>query len=124
MKTIIFCCGIYSAGFAIFHLFFWRLFRWKEDLKKLSFANRGIMQILNVQLTFYFFMTAFFCFVYPSGLMGTTLGRAFLAGNALFWLVRTVQQFTFLRANDYRLHVLTVIFIAGTILFSLPLLLR
>jgi len=36
MKTIIFLCGIYSLGFAIFHIGFWKLFHWEKELIKLS----------------------------------------------------------------------------------------
>lgn len=42
-KVIIHICGIYSVGFAIFHMLFWRLFNWKKDLKNIPYANRGLI---------------------------------------------------------------------------------
>lgn len=54
--------GFYNLGFAIFHLMFWRLFRWKRDLSSLTFINRSVMQILNLCLTFVFLLMAYISF--------------------------------------------------------------
>lgn len=120
METIIVIGGFYNIAFALFHLGFWNLFRWDSELKKLSFANKGIMQILNIQISYYFILTAIICFAFPTELLTTKLGNWFLMGTSLFWLIRTIQQFIFLRANHYKIHILTFIFIIGTILFLLP----
>ncbi|CAI9687245.1 hypothetical protein EAVNVH72_03731 [Elizabethkingia anophelis] len=87
----------------------------------MSFANKGIMQILNIQIVYYFLFVSLICFIYPNELLNTQLGRIFLTGNSLFWLIRTIQQFIFLRAKHYIIHILTIIFIFGTILFALPI---
>jgi hypothetical protein len=120
MTYVIYLCGLYCLAFAIFHIGFWKRFHWDKDLKKLLFANRGIMQILNVQIIYYFLAVAFLCFACTSELQNTKLGNAFLLSCSLFWLIRTVQQFIFLRGKHWLIHVLTVIFIIGTILFALP----
>lgn len=119
MKTLILLCGFYNLGFVVFHLLFWRIFHWKKDLAHLTFANRAIMQILNVQIIYYFLFAAAICFLFPTELATTALGRFFLAGNAGFWLVRTMQQFVFLRYNHVLIHTLTAIFFLGAILFGL-----
>lgn len=125
MRTTLFLCGLYSVAFAIFHLLFWKLFNWKEELDKLSFANRAIVQILNTRIIYFFLFVAFICFVYPEQLLTSDLGKAFLTGISLFWLGRTIEQFIFLKAkNNKVVHILTVIFLAGSILFALPLLLN
>lgn len=124
METLIFLCGLYSVAFALFHISFWRLFDWKNDLKSLNFANRGIIQILNLRLTYFLLFTAFICFVYPEELLDSKLGTALLIGNSLFWLGRTIEQFIFFRVNYIKIHILTVIFISGAILFVLPLSLK
>lgn len=124
MKTIIFICGLYNLAFAIFHFGFWKLFNWNDELKKLSFANKGIMQILNVQIIFYFIFTAVICFVFPTELLATNLGNWFLIGTSIFWFIRTIQQFVFLRANNYKINILSAVFFAGTILFALPVLIN
>jgi hypothetical protein len=122
MKTIVFLCGLYSVAFAIFHTLFWRLFAWKKELTKLSFANKAIVQILNTRLIYFFLFVAFICFVYPDELLTTNLGKVFLAGISLFWLGRTIEQFVFLKVKNPLIHILTAIFIVGTILFAIPLL--
>ena len=124
MITIIFLCGLYSFGLALFHISFWKIFHWKNDLKKISFSNQAIIQILNVQIIFYFLFVAAACFLFPSDLISTKIGRFFMAGNALFWAVRTFQQFIFLRVNNYKIHVLTFVFLVGFILFALPLIIN
>lgn len=82
------------------------------------------MQILNVQLIFYFLFTAFICFAFPTELLGTKLGNVFLIANSLFWFIRTIQQFIFLKANHKVIHLLTLIFLIGTILFTIPLIIQ
>ncbi|MGY6560807.1 MAG: hypothetical protein ACXITV_01740 [Luteibaculaceae bacterium] len=124
MKIIVVACGLYNVAFALFHFGFWRLFKWDSELKKLSFANRGIMQILNIQISYYFIFSALICFIFPAELVKTTLGNAFLIGNAVFWLIRTLQQFIFLNTNHYKIHLLTFIFLVGSILFALPVVLK
>ena len=124
MKTILFLCGFYNIAFALFHTGFWKIFHWDKELKIVSFANKAIMQILNIQIIYYFLFKAVICFVFPSELVNSPLGNCFLAGSSLFWLIRTLQQFIFLRANYYQIHLLTFIFLIGSILYALPLLLR
>ena len=122
MKSILVLGGIFNIGFAIFHILFWKIFRWDNYLKKLNFANKAIIQLLNVQIIYYFLFTACICFVCPTELITTKLGHAFLGGTSLFWFIRAIQQFIFLRAPDFKIHILTLLFLIGTILFALPLL--
>ena len=124
MNTIIILCGLYNIGFAIFHIGFWKIFHWDSELKKLSFANKGIMQILNVQMIYYWVFVAIACFAFPTELLTTKFGNFFLIGNSIFWLLRTIQQFIFLRANHIAIHILTFIFMIGALLFALPLLIK
>ncbi len=119
--VLVYVCGIYSVGFAIFHMYFWKLFRWKRDLQSLSPANRAIIQIANLRLIYIFLFVAAICFLFPIELLETSLGNFFLAGNALFWLGRTIEQFLFLKINHKMVHALTFLFILGIALFALPL---
>lgn len=84
-------------------------------------VNRAIMQILNIQLICVFLLTAFLCIFYNSELHNTSLGKAFLAGMSIFWLIRAIEQMVFLPINNKYVHLLTVLFMAGCILFFLPL---
>lgn len=121
-ELIIYLCGFFSLGFAIFHLFFWKIFNWNKELQKVSKHNRGIFQILNIRLIYLLLFTAAVCFFCTEELYTTRLGKAFLLGWSVFWLGRTIEQFIFLRINTPVIHVLTIFFMTGTVLFALPLL--
>lgn len=114
--------GLHSFGFALFHMGFWKLFDWKRELRKSGFVNAAITQILNLRLIYLFLGVGLGCFMFTDALQHTALGRAALAFMALFWLGRTVEQFIFLRRRHWRVHLLTALFVLGTLLFALPLL--
>ncbi len=115
--------GIHSLAFAIFHIFFWKLFNWKHELEKLNVVNKGIMQISNLCLIYFFLFVTFLCFFFTKELYASNFGKIFLSGISLFWLLRTVQQFIFLRVNKLIIHLLTLLFVLGTIIFLLPVIL-
>ncbi len=81
------------------------------------------MQIANLRLIYFFVFVAAACFIFPDELATTTFGHFFLVGMSLFWLGRTIEQFIFLRIDHPMVHLLTYLFIIGTILFALPVLL-
>ncbi|PST82061.1 hypothetical protein C7T94_14715 [Pedobacter yulinensis] len=122
MATIVIICGIYCLAFAVFHLWFWRLFSWKTELLKLSFPNRAIMQILNTRLIYVFLLFALLCFCFPQELCTTPMGHLLLGGMSVFWMGRTIEQFVFLRRNHPYIHLLTLVFAAGAVLFLIPVL--
>lgn len=122
-KILIYLCGLYSFGFAIFHILFWKLFDWKNDLKKLTIANKAIIQIANLRLIYFFVFVGVICFAFTNELTQTRFGRFFLTGLSIFWFGRTIEQFIFLNVRNHKVHILTVIFFAGSILFALPLIL-
>lgn len=121
-ETLVRLAGIHSLGFAAFHLAFWRLFDWKRELRKVALPTRAVTQILNLRLTYVFLGAGAACFVFTDQLLRTPLGRAMLGFMAVFWLGRTIEQFVFLRVNDVRVHVLTLLFALGAALFAAPLL--
>ena len=119
MKTIIYIGGFYHIAFAVFHLLFWRLFDWKNDLRQLSFINRGVMQILNLRIIYVFLAIAFLSFFFAENLLSTVLGKAIMTAISLFWLVRAAEQIVFfgLRKAASALIFLVFLFGAGVYLF-------
>ncbi len=115
-------CGLHSVGFALFHLAFWKLFHWKSELRKVALPTRAITQILNLRLVHVFLGIGSLCFMFTAEMHGSALGRAVLAIMSLFWVGRTIEQFLFLRVNKPLVHVLTLLFVLGAVLFALPLL--
>ncbi len=116
-------CGAFCLGMAGFHFLFPRLFAWKEELPKMSPANRAIIQITNRRLIYFFLLVAALCFVFPVELTTTSLGRFLMIGISLFWLSRFVEQFVYVRIDHPMVHLLTYLFLIGAILFAVPVLL-
>ena len=122
-KMYVILCGIYSIAFGVFHLFFSRIFQWNRTLSKLNFTNRAILRILNLQLAFVFFVVGTSCFLFTYEIESTKAGKYFLIANCLFWVFRTINQFIFFRRNFWQIHLLTLVFLLGSLLFFLPLVL-
>lgn len=118
--ALIILCGIHSFGFALFHLAFWKLFGWPQSLQTAGAANRAVIQIANLRLIYVFGGVGALCFFMPQQLADTLLGRAMLLGMSGFWIGRTIEQFVFLRINRPLVHVLTILFVLGAVLFALP----
>src|SRR3989304_1344596 len=87
--------GIYNLGFAIFHLLFWKIFKWKKDLASLTHVNRSVMQILNLRLTYVFLVMAFALFVFSTEMTASRLGQALLIASSVFWFMRVGEQVVF-----------------------------
>jgi hypothetical protein len=115
---------MYNLAFAGFHMMFWKIFKWNEDLKKNSVGNRAIMQILNIRLIYIFLLMGVIYLFYPKQLMGTQLGIVLMIGFLGFWIGRTIEQFIFLRVKSRMVHILTAVFIVGVIIHLLPLILN
>lgn len=120
-KIIIYLCGLHALSFAVFHAMFWKMFRWKEELPKLSRVNRAIFQILNTRIIYVFLFIGLTCFIFPDELHNNDLGKAFLIAGSLFWLGRLIEQFIFLNINRRSVHILSFIFALGIVLFAIPL---
>jgi hypothetical protein len=93
--TLIQIGGYASFGWLLFHLLFWRLLEWRAELRRLSFINRNVMQILNLCLSFVFLLFAIFSLQHTEELLNSGLGRTALAGIGGFWLLRLVEQWLF-----------------------------
>jgi hypothetical protein len=115
--------GVHSLGFALFHLGFWKLFDWKRDLARNHPANRAIIQILNLRLIYVFLGAGAACLMFTRELVETPLGKAMLGFMSVFWVGRVVEQRVFLRIDNWRVHLLTALFLLGSVLFAVPLLL-
>lgn len=112
--------GIFHLGFAVFHLFFWRLFNWKKDLASLTYINRAVMQILNLCLTFVFVVVAYISIFHSHELAATNLGNVILVSVSVFWLLRLIEQIIFFGLKKRLSIILTVLFFAGFVIYLLP----
>lgn len=117
-KTLVLAGGVFNLAFAIFHLLFWRLFAWKEQLAQLSFINRAIVQVLNLCLTFAFVIFAYVSFAHTQELLTTALGRTLLLGVAVFWFLRAVYQALFFKLRHWASWAFLGAFIGGSVLYG------
>jgi len=87
--------GALNLGLIVFHGLFWRLFRWRDELARLSGLNRNVMQIMNLCLMVLFAVLAYLSFAHAPALLASPLGHAVLAGFAVFWILRAAEQVWF-----------------------------
>jgi len=120
MEALIKAGGIYCLGFVIFHLMFWRIFNWSEDLESLSFINRAIMQVVNLSLTFVFVIFGYISLFHSRELLETALGHSLLVLIALFWLLRAIEQAVFFKLKHWGSVMFLVVFLAGAVLYGIP----
>ncbi len=120
MDILVSIGGIYCFAFAIFHLLFWRIFNWADDLSSLSFLNRAIMQVVNLSLTFVFVIFGYVSLLHPKEMLETHLGRNLLALIAIFWLFRAIQQVVFFKLSHWGSVVFLTIFLIGSLLYGIP----
>lgn len=112
--------GILHLGFAVLHLFFWRIFHWDVELAWLSKVNRQGMQILNLCLIFVFLVMAYVSFFHPRDMIGTPLGKTLLVAFSLFWLLRTFEQVVFFGLRTAPSIAFTFLFLTVGVIYLLP----
>lgn len=120
METLIKFGGLYNITLIVFHLLFWRIFNWGEDLRSLTFLNRAIMQVLNISLTFVFGVFAYLSFAYSSELLTSQLGKSLLILMAIFWFLRSLLQPIFFKLSHWGSIAFMVYFFAGGLLYGIP----
>jgi len=120
METFIIAGGFYTIGLIVFHLLFWRIFDWEQDLKRISFLNRATMQVLNISLTLSFIIFSYISLVHATGLLTSSLGHSLLMLIALFWLARAIQQIVFYRLRHWASWAFLLLFLSGSLLYAIP----
>lgn len=110
----------YNVALALFHVGFWRMFRWQDELPKLHPVNRGVMQVLNLMLMFVLVLLSALLVLNAAEIPASRLGRSLLAGMVLLWIVRAALQFPFWRSQPASTNgALTMLFLAGAGLHAL-----
>ena len=105
--------GIFNLLFFVFHIFFWKIFGWRDDLKNLKPINRGIMQVLNLCLMFCFLIFAYISFFRVTDMLTTCLGKSLALGIAAFWIFRAILQFIFFSRTKLVSYIFFFVFLIG-----------
>ncbi len=122
MKSLIVFGGVLWVICFVFHIFFWKLFDWKNDLKSVKNVNKGIIQVLNLCLMLVFLIFAYISLVQTDELLNTTLGKTLIAGMALFGVFRVIEQFIFFNLRQFRSKLVLFGALLISIVYSIPLL--
>ncbi|WP_411821324.1 hypothetical protein [Leptospira sp. 'Mane'] len=110
--------ALYHIGFAVFHIFFWKLFSWKKSLQKANTADRAVIQILNLCLILVFFFFASLMYWIPNEVLRSNFGLLVVGFLLLFWVLRFIYQFIFLPQNNRLVRALNLIFFLGILIHS------
>ncbi len=107
--------GIFHIAFAVFHLLFWKLFKWESQLAKLHPINKGAMVAMNIVLIAIFVLFAILSLGFQEALLNSSLGYALIVSIAAIWLLRSIIQiplFT-LKANASKVFFITTLIGSG-----------
>jgi hypothetical protein len=119
-ETLILTGGAFNLGFLVFHVLFYRLFNWEQDLKSLTLINRQVMQILNLSLTFAFAIFAYISIFHASEMLESPMGQSLLLLISIFWWLRAAEQVVFFGLTKTVSIVFFFIFIGGGFLYAIP----
>jgi hypothetical protein len=88
MKTgLVQLAAFLDFALMLFHIAFWRLFRWPETLQPAGRLNAAVMQVMNLMLIFLFATVAFTLFW-----MGPSTPAPLLFAAAAFGALRIALQ--------------------------------
>ena len=113
--------GFLWLAFFAFHLFFWKFFDWKRDLKSLTEVNRAIMQVMNLCLMLVFLIFAYISLFHTDELLTTGLGKSLLIGIILFGIFRAAEQVIFFDLRHIRSKAVLIAALTGTMIYLIPL---
>jgi hypothetical protein len=87
--------GILFLIFGLFHISFWFLFDWNNELVKLNEINSNVMQMLNIGTIVLVLSFGCIMLFYQSEILNTKLGKAMLILFSLFFFARFIAEFVF-----------------------------
>jgi hypothetical protein len=94
-RTFVIIGGVIFVIMGMFHLSFWVLFDWQNELYKLNQINNNIMQMLNIVCSFFMFSFSYMMLMYNSRVLNSKLGRSILIISSGFFMIRALIEFAF-----------------------------
>jgi hypothetical protein len=120
-EQLIIAGGVYNIILIIFHISFWRIFNWPESINSLNWVNKSTIQVLNISITFIFFIFSYISLVHTQELLNTKLGNTLLVLMSALWLFRAAQQALFYRLKHKASLGLFIFFIGGSVIYAIPM---
>ena len=112
--------GVINLLFAIFHLYFWKLFDWQHELVSLSPDNRAIMQVLNIHTAYILVVFFILSLAFSNEVITTKFGQMFGMAIAGFWILRAVNEAVFWGLSSGRSWILAAVCLAIASLYISP----
>lgn len=94
-NTLVIIGGIFFIVFGLFHISFWFLFDWQNELAKLNEVNSNVMQMLNIGTVLLLLSFGCILLFYRREILNTRLGKAILIISSLYFFARLIAEFVF-----------------------------
>lgn len=118
--------GILTLLIALFHTRFYRMFNWRDALRKVNARDSRVLYTIHLALLLLFFALGGLSLVYACEL-SRSAGLAFglNVGLSLFWMWRTIWQLTYFKSAKGKKPpaisiILTIIFFLLAIAYAIP----
>jgi hypothetical protein len=108
--------AFYQLYFAVFHLRFWKRYRWDFDLRHASQFTRKIIRILSILLALQLMTFALILVCFRESVAGNPTGIAVLLQIAAFWGARLVLHCIFFDGLHARSIRWSLVFALGVVL--------
>ena len=85
--------GFVLIALGLFHVFFPKYFKWKEEFSRVSMINRQMMYVHSFFIAFVVVLIGLLCVTSATDLLKTPLGKKISLGISIFWITRLFIQF-------------------------------
>ncbi|MCP4129834.1 MAG: hypothetical protein GY754_02340 [bacterium] len=120
-EILIYIGGGYHLLFAVFDVFWPKIFNWKETLEPLDETNRALLKITNKLIIVLYSVFAYISFFHTGELLGSGLGNTLLASIAIYWFIRALMQPVYIGLKEKGSLPFFIAFLAGSAFYSVPL---
>lgn len=93
MEQLLILTGFVLIVLGLFHVFFPKYFKWKEEFSKVSTINRQMMYVHSFFIAFVVLLMGLLCVTSAADLLTTPLGKRICLGISIFWMTRLFIQF-------------------------------
>ncbi len=119
-EILIYFGGGLHLFFAIFDIFWPKIFNWQETLSSLDDINRSLLKITNKLIIVIYFIFAYISFFHTSELLNSSLGKSMLLSISFYWLIRIIMEPIFFSLKEKEHLIFFIIFIATLMMYFIP----